>query len=291
MVKRLLSGLRDYDTLSDLFQKLDELPGDLEDLYELMLGDMSSQNRRQGSKLLQLVLRSSETQAYVPMTVLQLSFAEEEDDLTSRLRKVCEISSRELDWRCETTEGRIRSRCCGLIEVQSVTKRDNSCTDKPLVGFLHRTVVDFLRSRRVWDYLLSLTAKSEFDVNQALITSTLLEMMVQSRLSEESVTNTYAVYGLLRFFAYQVNMEDMTELLTKTFKPPLKTIMATVLFEKGLLDSPSTQHKAVTAVTDRTRALYNLSRLDSSFLVVATQCPRSILKILLDEFYPADADA
>ena len=291
MVKRLLSGLRDYDTLSDLFQKLDELPGDLEALYELMLGDMSSQNRRQSSKLLQLVLRSSETQGDIPMTVLQLSFAEEEEHSALRLRKVPNISSRELDWRCEATEGRMRSRCAGLIEVQGLPKLKISHKDKPLVGFLHSTVVDFLHSRVVWDHLLSLTAKSDFDVNQALLMSTLSEMMVQSQSSQESLASTYAVYGMLRFFAYQENMEKETELLMSTYKPALKTMMSTIWFEKDLFESPSTQHEAVTAVTDRTRALYDINPLDSSFLVVATQCPRDILNILLDEIYPEHTNA
>ena len=198
-MKRLLSGLRDYDTLSDLFQKLDELPDDLEALYELMLGNMSSQNRRQGSKLLQLVLRSSETHGDFPMTVLQLSFAEEEDYSTSRLRKVSDLSSHELEWRCEATEGRMRSRCGGLIEVQGLPKRKISYKDKPLAGFLHRTVVEFLHSRTVWDSLLNLTAKSDFDVNQALLVSTLSEMMLQSQSRRESAIDTYAVYGMLRF--------------------------------------------------------------------------------------------
>ena len=288
MVQRLLRGLRDYDTLSDLSQKLDELPGDLETLYKLMLGDMSSQNRRQGSKLLQLVLRSSETHGDIPMTVLQLSFAEEEEYSTSKLRKVSNMSSRELQWRCEATEGRMRSRCGGLIEVQDPPKRKNSYKQEPLVGFLHRTVVDFLYTQTVWDYLLSLTAKSDFDVNQALLISTLSEMMVSSK---EIMTNTLAVSGLLRFFEYEEKMEDMDELLMCTDKSALKTTMATIWYEKDLFDSPSTQREAITAVTNRTRALFGLNRLDSSVLVAATQCPRDILNILLEKIYPADTEA
>ncbi len=143
-MKRLLQGLRDYDTLSDLLKKLDELPGDLEALYDHMLGDMSPQNRLQGSKLLQLVLRSSETHNDIPMTVLQLSFAEEEECLTSILRKASKLSSREVDWRCEATEGRMRSRCCGLIEVQERPTTFEAYKAEKLVGFLHSTVVDFL---------------------------------------------------------------------------------------------------------------------------------------------------
>ncbi|KAM0805354.1 hypothetical protein BDR22DRAFT_785401, partial [Usnea florida] len=169
VVRRLLSGLRDYDTLSDLFEKLDELPGDLEALYDHMLGDMSAQNRRQGSKLLQLVLRSSETHGDIPMTVLQFSFAEEDEHLTSRLQQYYELSSDEVEWRCEAIEGRMRSRCCGLIEVQTPPAPVKDDKAKRVVGFLHRTVVDFLRSRTVWPYLLSLTAETEFNVNRALL--------------------------------------------------------------------------------------------------------------------------
>ena len=282
MVKRLLSGLRDYDTLSDLFLKLDELPGDLEALYDHMLGDMSSQNRRQGSKLLQLVLRSSETHGDIPMTVLQLSFAEEEEYSTSKLHELSEISSRELEWRCEATEGRMRSRCCGLIEVQESPNPLKSNNSKPLVGFLHRTVVDFLHSRTVWTYLLSLTAETKFDVNQALLVSTLSEMMVQSRSSRESPTSTHAVYSMLRFLAYEQNLENMTELLKDIYIPALKTTMATVWFQRDLFDSPNTQHEAVTAATDRTSALYSLDPVTSFTLLAATHCPPEPLKVLLE---------
>ena len=75
MVRRLLNGLQDYDTQSDLLRKLDELPPDLEKLYDHMMHSMSAPNRQQGSKLLQLVLTSMKLQGDNPMTVLQLSFA------------------------------------------------------------------------------------------------------------------------------------------------------------------------------------------------------------------------
>lgn len=58
VVKRLRNGLQDYDTISDLLQKLDELPPSLEKLYVHILGSMSPRNRRQGSKLLKAKSRS-----------------------------------------------------------------------------------------------------------------------------------------------------------------------------------------------------------------------------------------
>ena len=288
VVKRLLSGLRDYDTLSDLHQKLDELPGDLEALYDHMLGDMSPQNRLQGSKLLQLVLRSSETHGDSPMTVLQLSFAEEEEYSASRLQKVSKISSHEIEWRCEATEGRMRSRCCGLIEVQEPLISLEVYKARKIVGFLHRTVVDFLHSRTVWTYLVSLTADTNFDVNQALLNSTLAEMMAQSQSPRESPKGIDAVYSMLRFLAYERCMENMKELLMSTYIPALKKAMATVWLRKDLFDSPDVQHEAVTATVDRTCALYNLNRQDSLVLHAATHCSWKPLTILLAGLYPAD---
>ena len=54
------------------------------------------------------------------------------------------------------------------IEVQDAPKRRKAYKQKPLVGFLHMTVIDFLHSKSVWDYLLSLTAKSNYNFESAL---------------------------------------------------------------------------------------------------------------------------
>ena len=286
MVKRLLGGLRDYDTLSDLFQKLDELPGDLEALYDHMLGDMSAQNRRQGSKLLQLVLRSSETHGDNPMTVLQLSFAEEDEYSTSRLHEYYELSSDEVEWRCEAIEGRMRSRCCGLIEVQSPPAPLKDYKAKKIVAFLHRTVVDFLHSRTVWPYLISLTAETKLDVNRALLNSTILEMAVQSQ-----PIKTHAVYSLLRFLSYERNMGIVKETFTSTYISALKTTIARVWHDKDLFDSHDTQYEVIAAATATTCATYDLNQSESLVLFTATQCPSETLKALLDGLYPADNKA
>jgi hypothetical protein len=54
-------------------------PPDLEKLYDHMMNSMIASNLEQGSTLLQLVLRSMNAHGSYPMTVLQLSFAEDED--------------------------------------------------------------------------------------------------------------------------------------------------------------------------------------------------------------------
>ena len=173
VVRRLINGLQDYDTRVDLLEKLEELPLDLERLYEHMLESMSPQNRRQGSKLIQLVSRSLETHADYPMTVLQLSFAEQEDYSVALRSQIKQISKQDEDWRCEATEGRMRSRCCGLIEVQDHWTSLAKTRVEKEVGFLHRTVVEFLRSGTIWSRIVSLTENSKFNVDKALLSSSL----------------------------------------------------------------------------------------------------------------------
>ncbi|OCL09227.1 hypothetical protein AOQ84DRAFT_291652, partial [Glonium stellatum] len=109
VVRLLRQGLQEYGSISDLQRKLDELPPDLEKLYQHMLSSMSLSDRIQGSKLLQVVLRSTETHGNYPMTVLQLSFAEEGDYVRPFWSKISPIPTQEEIWRCEGTGGRMRS--------------------------------------------------------------------------------------------------------------------------------------------------------------------------------------
>src|SRR5271156_4168910 len=103
-----------------------------------MLRSMSKENRAQGSAFLQLGLKSSKTHGRFPMTLLQLSFAEEQDYERCFDDEPSVLSEQDDVWRLESTEGRLRSRCCGLLEVQDSPdqlQEKASC----VVGFLHRT--------------------------------------------------------------------------------------------------------------------------------------------------------
>ena len=112
---------------------------------------------------------------------------------------------------------------------------------------------------------MSLTAETNFDADQALLSSTLSEMIVQVKSSKEVPTNFHAVYSMLRFLGYEQNMECMEKLLTSTYVPALKTIMARIWHNRDLFDSPEDQKKVVTKATDRVCAMYNLEHLESFF--------------------------
>ena len=204
VVRMLIHGLMNYDAFADLQQKLQILPSDLEKLYDHMLGSMSSSNRVEGSRLLQLTLRSFEIHDQYPMTLLQLSFAAEGSPnahKTAITLKPSSIPEQKESWMCEVTEGRMRSRCCGLIEVQALPNYPKS---RHLITFLHRTVVEFLRLDHVWTQLVSLTEGSDFDVDLAMLSSCLSEM--KSKPPGADSKDSQAFHCLLRMVNYRKHL-------------------------------------------------------------------------------------
>ena len=85
----------------------------------------------------------------------------------------------DLSYRCQNTEARIRSRCCGLIEVYRLPLNYNklggpssSTGHSPTtlevlmnstIEYLHRTVAEFLSSDDVWASICQKTSDSDFD--------------------------------------------------------------------------------------------------------------------------------
>jgi hypothetical protein len=179
VVKSLLQGLQNFDHIADLQRRVDMLPADLENLYRQMFQSMSPIYKEQASQLLQLVLRSADVQTQGQLSLLQLSYAEEEDLQRAVRAPLRVLSSAEKDLRCEAVEGRLRSRCCGLVEVQERTQQERFLSSTPTyVWFLHKTVGDFLRTESVWREIVSFTAKMSFDVDTMLLSSCLHEAKV-----------------------------------------------------------------------------------------------------------------
>ena len=98
VVRRILGCLQDYDTMADLMQVVDELPPHVETPYKDMLGKMNPRRRRQGSMMLQVVLRSLETHGHYPLTLLQLSIVEEQEHVQA-IRLIANTAcEKDLEW-------------------------------------------------------------------------------------------------------------------------------------------------------------------------------------------------
>ncbi|KAK4454899.1 hypothetical protein QBC34DRAFT_103512 [Podospora aff. communis PSN243] len=208
VVRNLQVGLQNYNSASDLMEEVDRLPPDLEELYDHMLGSMPEQHRIEGSKLLQLALRSFELCSAYPMTALQLSFAEEDDYTTCLTAPVQALDQAARSWRCEFTEGRLRSRCSGLLEVQRADQSFELLPEGSPIGFLHRTVVEFLQTDVVWEKLRLMTSNTSFDAEMALMSSSVAELKAMPIQDRGAATGQFALARMARMANYEPYLNE-----------------------------------------------------------------------------------
>jgi hypothetical protein len=166
VIRSLLEGLRNSDRIPDLQRRLKELPADLEDLYRVMIRSLEPFYEQQASHLFQIVHN-----ARIPLSVLAVSFADEEDP-NFALRARMPLDWDDIGFRYEETVRRLNSRCKGLLEVRYHQGEDLLTDSK--VDFLHRTVKDFLDTPEVWKRIISQSVQ-DFNADVSLMRSYLLQ--------------------------------------------------------------------------------------------------------------------
>lgn len=145
VVKSLLEGLRDGDTLEDLQARLLLLPQDLEALFKKILDDLDPAYVEVASQFLQIVRASHVSQNEVilaakdhlpskndprqyeldnrsSLTLLTLSFAKEDSERAFLKEFSKPLKGGQKLYRAETTRRRVASRCKGLLEVSNSKK-------------------------------------------------------------------------------------------------------------------------------------------------------------------------
>jgi hypothetical protein len=166
VVRSLLGGLSNFDHISDLQRRLDDLPSDLELFYEKMLGSIDPFYASHAGRLFILVATANGQ-----LTALGLSFADGEECATvDRVLgfEMGPLSETDQRYRFERTRRQLSSRCKGLLEiplgVYGEQINEVGRGEEPLsstfhqggipfslrkVAYLHRTVRDFLESPQI----------------------------------------------------------------------------------------------------------------------------------------------
>ncbi|KAK3341904.1 prion-inhibition and propagation-domain-containing protein [Lasiosphaeria hispida] len=162
--RSLLSGFADHDDISELRRRVDELPPELEELFQHMLGNIKIRHQEQGARLLRFCYIHQKAQwqsANAGLGVYALGLAllgNYSTDLNPFA--VQRLSHRFLSDICAGLEGRLRSRCGGLLEASRDAKmaclssdrcrsHKNQCINFRIL-FMHRTVFEFLNEAYVW---------------------------------------------------------------------------------------------------------------------------------------------
>jgi len=146
VVRSLRNGIDNKDPIPILQERLRAIPSDLEDFFEQILGSVEYIYRSRMAGTFLAAMRSPQ-----PLKLIHYYFLEDGDttfgfDLPSETWAQSDIQERAF-----LTERRLNGRFKGLLETTS----PNEVTAQTKVDFLHRTLHEFLETKRMRDKLHS----------------------------------------------------------------------------------------------------------------------------------------
>lgn len=150
VVRELRNKLPNKDSVEELHERINSFPPDLEPFFMRMLDSIDPFYQRASSKVLLMCLAVD-----VPLPVLTLRFALEIDKSHREQECVEPLTAHITPWSEQKTleatneaEERLKNRCIDLVETYNSTEGQIWFSGK-CVGFLHRTIYDFLRGKDV----------------------------------------------------------------------------------------------------------------------------------------------
>lgn len=167
--RSLLEGLEDYETVQQLMSRITELPSELDGLFRGIISGVDNRKRDQCARMLRLVFESQCSAAVRFMPAIGLAIVDEQGLRADYMGpSVTELSNEQLLLRCQMLEGKLRSRCYGLVEIQrkSVFGRRHGVgeihsvltapsKDAHLINgrvtFMHRSLYEFLCTKGIWE--------------------------------------------------------------------------------------------------------------------------------------------
>ncbi|PVH80336.1 hypothetical protein DL98DRAFT_654744 [Cadophora sp. DSE1049] len=180
VVRSLLNGIRNRDSIPDLLNRLRGLPRELEPLYDHLLERIEPGYYPWASKVFQIMKLSQRCQAVLqgrstdgpePLSILSLYLAMDD---SLELETVQKWTLLQMNGICEDTAFQLTARRAGLLE----TRHSGDLTPESKVYYLHRTAQEYLAQRTVWDDLLSHASSTVFNPDVALLRSYVLRLGV-----------------------------------------------------------------------------------------------------------------
>ncbi len=182
--RSLLEGFANFDRWSDLQRRIDELPVELENLFQHMLCKVEVRYQADAAKFLKICHQNRIVPGVKRLSTLGLALVDDYDMDLTQTPAFPSMTNSEKHAKCSILDGRLRSRCCGLIEIRSYHDRvhDNCfCKDgyhpadshDPLIDstveFMHRSVFDFLSTQSFVDLEIRIKDEAqESDANAVL---------------------------------------------------------------------------------------------------------------------------
>ncbi|KAF4943280.1 hypothetical protein FGADI_13518 [Fusarium gaditjirri] len=146
ILQAIEDGLLSGDRLSQLQNKVDALPTELNDLFQHLLNAIHPCDRKEAYLILAVALECPPD-----WPIFRISFLEEyiENRDFALSRQIDQLENGQITDRLERTRKKIYGKCKGLLEIQLVQFNRERQVDRTLeesVKFTHRSIVEFLNS-------------------------------------------------------------------------------------------------------------------------------------------------
>jgi hypothetical protein len=193
VVKSLLGGLLNRDSIEDLRRRLQDLPSDLDSLYSHMLCHVDLLYQEQTARTFTVfrmlgVERDNRSRV---VTALELEFSTAASVPQTMDLACSPMSESEIKSKCDWLDIHLKTRCAGLLEIYDSTflettgqlvRFSNYSETPPRVGLLHRTVKEFLLTEKLSSFFSN--ALSAVDPYLSLLMSYTIGLKRSILLSE-----------------------------------------------------------------------------------------------------------
>ncbi len=194
-----MHGLRNGDSLTQLEERLDNLPNEIEGVYAHMLSQIEKCYQREASKLLQVALHAA--QHDVDCTLLGLTLASH-GQLNDIIASPGGIPEPDLLTISHSVRERIGITCAGLLEIRGEPEADDPTLERGGedtiyqifnldshvdVEFVHRTAIDFMQDQRQGGAFLKASSPPEFDPQVSYVKVSLAKLSLFGRRYDKHV--------------------------------------------------------------------------------------------------------
>ncbi|KAK8131924.1 hypothetical protein PG999_000097 [Apiospora kogelbergensis] len=165
VVRSILEGVRDGDSIYLLEQRLERIPRDLEPFFRQILSSVSSLYYRQMALYFRVALEAMQPLTLMHYYYLDQCFESRQSVFDAPVRP---IDNHDIFVRHSTMRRRINARCKGLLEIHLIPSETRPYLAHQ-VTFLHRTVRDYLRTDEMTMYLENILG--DYPVNTTMLTA------------------------------------------------------------------------------------------------------------------------
>ncbi|KNG52767.1 hypothetical protein TW65_09369 [Stemphylium lycopersici] len=199
--RALLEGFEACDNAQELNRRVDDLPPELEELFQHILEGLPPHYLQQAAKLLRVCF-SVECNDMGPIATLGLAWADEGNMDLDRLEHPKPCSIEEVKQKCRLLEGRLRSRCRGLLEVEGdisdIELENRASLESQTVMFMHRTVFEFLSQPNTWELpCLRIQDKNFEPIVIASYMSSYILYVYKGQITQDNIWYGISVLGFI----------------------------------------------------------------------------------------------